>query len=126
MGFDWSYVGSALPILAWAARITVAVAFLSFTLSLVAGTALALLRRLHWAPLSAAIAVYISFIRGTPSLIQIFLIYYVLPVVGIDLPPFAAGVLALAMNSSAFVAEIVRGGLTTVPLGQFESGRRLG
>jgi polar amino acid transport system permease protein len=126
VGFEWGFVASALPILAWAARITIAVACLSFALSLVAGTGLALLRRLGWRPANALIAVYISFIRGTPSLIQIFLIYYVLPVIGIDLPPFVAGVLALAVNSSAFVAEIMRGGLTTVPRGQFEAGRALG
>ena len=126
MGFEWSYVGSALPLLAWAARITVAVAVLSFALSLVVGTALTLLRRLGWPPLSAAIAVYISFIRGTPSLIQIFLVYYVLPLAGIDMPPFTAGVVALGLNSSAFMAEIVRAGITTVPHGQFEAGRALG
>jgi len=115
-----------LPILLLAARITVAVALLSFALSLVLGTGLALVRGLGWQTVNVPIAVYISYIRGTPSLIQIFMIYYVLPVVGLDLPPFTAGVLALGMNSSAFVAEIVRGGLTTVPRGQFEAGRALG
>ena len=126
MHFDWSSVLSALPVLAWAARVTVAVAVLSFALSLVVGTALTLLRRLDWAPLTAVIALYISFVRGTPSLIQIFLVYYVLPLVGIDLPAFTAGVVALGLNSSAFMAEIVRAGLTTVPHGQFEAGRSLG
>ena len=72
------------------------------------------------------IAVYISFIRGTPVLIQIFLVFYVLPVVGIDLGAVTAGVLALTLNSAAFQTEIFRGGLAALPKSQIETARSLG
>ena len=72
------------------------------------------------------LAVYISFIRGTPLLVQIFLIFYVSPVIGLDIGPFLAGILAITLNSAAFVVEILRGGLASVPKGQFEAARALG
>ena len=67
-----------------------------------------------------------SFIRGTPILVQIFLVYYVLPVFGINLGPFTAGIVAITLNSAAFVTEILRGGLASVPIGQFEAARSVG
>ena len=71
------------------------------------------------------ITVYVSFIRGTPLLIQILIIYYILPAVGIDIPPFGAGVIALGINGGAHIREIVRGALTTIPPGQIEAARAL-
>ena len=62
---------------------------------------------------------------GTPFLVQIFLIYYVLPVAGVDIGPLTAGILALTLNSCAFVMEILRGGLASVLHGQFEAARAL-
>lgn len=126
MGFEFSYVWAALPTLALAAKMNVMVTLLAFTISLTLGATLALLRHAELRGVTGAIHVYISFIRGTPSLVQIFIVYYVLPVVGIDLPPLAAGVLALGLNSSAFVAEIVRAGINGVPKGQFEASAALG
>ena len=69
---------------------------------------------------------YIWFIRGTPALIQIFIVYFGLPRFGIHLSPFVAGVLALGFNSGAYVAEIVRSGLSAIPKGQMESSLALG
>jgi len=71
--------------------------------------------------------IYISIFRGTPLLLQIFFIYYALPgLLGIDLPPFMAGVLALSLNSGAFVTEVLRGGISAIPHGQFEGAKALG
>jgi His/Glu/Gln/Arg/opine family amino acid ABC transporter permease subunit len=75
---------------------------------------------------SAIVAVYISFIRGTPILVQIFLVYYVLPIIGLNIGPITAGIVALTLNSAAFVIEILRGGLASVSKGQFEAARSLG
>ena len=72
---------------------------------------------------NSVLAFYISFIRGTPILVQIFLVYYVLPVFGINLGPFTAGIVAITLNSAAFVTEILRGGLASVPIGQFEAAK---
>ncbi len=69
---------------------------------------------------------YVWFIRGTPTLIQIFLFYFGLPQLGVRLSPFAAGALALGINGGAYVAEIVRGGLLAIPKGQMESALAIG
>jgi polar amino acid transport system permease protein len=69
---------------------------------------------------------YIWFIRGTPTLVQIFIIYFGLPQFGIRLSPFTAGALALGINSGAYVAEIIRSGLLAIPKGQTESSLALG
>jgi polar amino acid transport system permease protein len=70
---------------------------------------------------------YLSFVRGTPLLIQIFLIYYALPgLIGIDVPAFTAGVIALSLNSGAFTSEILRGGLSAIAPGQLEAAQALG
>jgi len=124
--FDFSYTIDAFPWLLDGALITIQVAFLSFGLSLILATVLTVVRSLEIKPINAVIAVYISFIRSTPVLIQIFLAYYVLPVVGIDLQAFTAGILAVTLNSAAFTTEILRGGLAAVPRGQFEAAHSMG
>jgi polar amino acid transport system permease protein len=69
---------------------------------------------------------YIWFVRGTPALIQIFIVYFGMPPLGLQLSPFTAGVLALGLNSGAYVAEIIRSGLSAIPRGQTESSLALG
>lgn len=69
---------------------------------------------------------YIWFIRGTPALIQVFVVYFGFPQIGIHLSPFVAGVLALGLNSGAYVAEIIRSGLQAIPRSQMESAFALG
>jgi len=125
--FDLSYTIDALPRLLEGALITLQITLLGFVLSLVLATGLTVLREVttwNWA--HRILAIYISFIRGTPLLVQIFLIYYVSPVIGLDIGPFTAGILAITLNSAAFVVEILRGGLASVPHGQFEAARALG
>ena len=105
---------------------TLQVTLVGFVLSLSLATALTVMREatnVRWA--HRALAVYISFIRGTPLLVQIFLIYYVSPVIGLDIGPYTAGILAITLNSAAFVVEI-RGGLPSVSSGQFEAASALG
>jgi polar amino acid transport system permease protein len=76
--------------------------------------------------LQRATRFYVWFIRGTPTLIQIFIVYFGLPQFGLRMSPYVAGVIALGVNSGAFVAEIIRGGLLAIPPGQRESARALG
>src|SRR5215468_6483903 len=66
---------------------------------------------------------YVSFIRGTPLLVQIFLVYYVFP---LNLHPVTAGIAALSLNSGAIMTEIMLGGLSAIPKGQLEAARSLG
>ena len=73
-----------------------------------------------------ASAVYRSAWRGTPILVQLLIVFYLLPAAGLDVPPVAAAMIALTMNTAAFQAEIFRGGLLTIPPGQVEAARMLG
>lgn len=106
--------------------ITTAASFLSFAGALVLGIVTALFRRSKFWPLKTIGAIYVEVIRNTPSLVQIFLIFFGLPSMGIHLPAFESGVIALAINGGAYLAEIFRAGLTKVPSGQFEAARTLG
>ncbi|WP_108879601.1 ABC transporter permease subunit [Anderseniella sp. Alg231-50] len=127
MKFDISYTLDAFPRLFEGALITLEVALIGFALSVTLATLLTVVRTaLNSRVLNVAIAVYISFIRGTPLLVQIFLVYYVLPVFGLNIGPVTAGILALTLNSAAFVIEILRGGLASIPKGQSEAARSLG
>lgn len=99
---------------------------LTIIVSWACGLLAALAQRSKWKSVRAIAGFYIWFIRGTPTLIQVFIIYFGLPQIGIRLSPFTAGVIALGINSGAYVAEIVRGGLTAIPRGQSESALALG
>jgi len=125
--FDINYTFDALPRLFEGSLITLKVALLGFAFSVVLATLMTIARTtLKSRALDISIAVYISFIRGTPLLVQIFLVYYVLPVFGLNIGPITAGILALTLNSAAFVIEILRGGLASVPSGQTEAAHSLG
>ena len=127
MEFDISYTFDAIPRLLDGAFITLQVAILGFTLSVLLAAVITVARTsLNSKIFNSVLAFYISFIRGTPILVQIFLVYYVLPVFGINLGPFTAGIVAITLNSAAFVVEILRGGLASVPKGQFEAAKSLG
>ena len=76
--------------------------------------------------LKKIVAVYISFVRGTPVLVQIYIIYQALAVMGLNLSNLTSGIIALSLNSGGFIAEIIRGGLNAVPKGQVEAARALG
>ena len=101
MKFDISYTFDAIPRLLEGAFITLQVAILGFFLSIILATTIIIARTsLKSKILNLIIAFYISFIRGTPLLVQIFLIYYVLPVFGLNLGPFTAGIVAITLNLS--------------------------
>lgn len=126
MDFSIRAFGAAFPQLLPATQTNLLIAIAAMCLALTGGTALTILRTLGVAPLNAVIAVLISFIRGTPILVQIFLFYYGLPALGLDLSPIQAGVLAIAFNSSIFITEIMRGGLSGMDPGPVEAAIALG
>ncbi|WP_297845492.1 amino acid ABC transporter permease [Pseudomonas sp.] len=102
--------------------ITVATIVLSWVFGLLA----VLGKRSDFVVFRGIASFYVWFIRGTPALIQVFIIYFGLPQLGINPSPFMAGVIALGLNSGAYVAEIIRSGLLAIPKGQFESSQALG
>jgi polar amino acid transport system substrate-binding protein len=117
----WAY----LPSLARAAVITLLLSFLSMGIAVVVGLALASARVYGATPLRLLATVYVEVVRGTPLLLQLFVIYYGLAGV-VRLPAFLAAVLALALNYAAYEAEIYRGALEAVAPAQLEAARTLG
>jgi polar amino acid transport system permease protein len=122
----WSLMALYFPLFLPAIWIVIKVTVLSILLSWVCGLLCALAKTSGIRLLQYPAEFYLWFIRGTPLLTQIFLIYFGLPQVGIRLDPFTAGVIALGVNGGAYVAEIIRGGLLSIPKGQRESAVALG
>jgi len=124
--FDFEVIIDAFPRLLQGAFLTLSVSVLAIILGVFVGIALfmALQTRYRW--LKKPVRLYISFARGTPIFIQILLVFFILPSIGLNIPRFVAGVIALSLNSGAYVAEMIRGGLTAIPKGQIESARALG
>jgi len=105
---------------------TAAMAASSLILCLPLGLALALARVQANRLLSSPAAIYIEVMRGTPLLVQILFVYFVLPTVGVNLPAYASGILALTLNASAYVSETIRAGILSIDAGQMEAARALG
>ncbi len=114
------------PLLLSAAWMTLQVSILGMILAITVGFSLAALRVFGPPPLQWIATLYIELVRGTPLLIQLFLIFYGLPNIGIKLEPFVAGVLGLGLNYAAYEAENYRAGLLAIPRGQMEAARALG
>lgn len=114
------------PFFIEAAWLTVRISFLALALGLILaglGAAARLSRYRAWRVVGA---VYVSIFRGTPALIQLFVLYFGGPQVGIHLDPFAAGVIGLGFNIGAYMTETIRGALLSVDRGQAEAARSLG
>lgn len=123
---DIALIGRIVPVFVQAAWTTVELSLLSLAIGLAVAALIAMLRLSHVAALRFVGAAYVSFFRGTPALIQIFLLYFGGPQVGIQLDPFAAGAIALGLNIAAYMAESIRGGVLSVDRGQMEAARSLG
>lgn len=112
---------------------TVILAFFTVLLGVVIGTLIALMKISRNKPLKFLAAAYVEVIRGTPLLVQLYIIYYGLPlpvpdvvILGLDMSRFIPGVIALSINSGAYVAEIIRAGIQAIDKGQMEAARSLG
>ncbi len=117
---------ASLPTLLAATRLTIGFALAAMLLGLPLGLIVALLRLYAPNPVRAIAALYVSFIRGTPLLVQIFVIYYGLPSFGVVLSPVQGGVLALTLNAGAYLSETIRAAIESVPKGQHEAAFSLG
>jgi polar amino acid transport system substrate-binding protein len=115
-----------LPLLLRGAAMTIALSVLGMALAVVLGLVLVLLRLYGAAPVRWLAQAYVEVVRGTPLLIQLFLIYYGLPQIGIRLNPFLAGILGLGFNYAASEAENYRSGIQAIPKGQAEAAMALG
>ncbi len=127
MNFDFDLVVNSFPLLLMGAGVTVQITALSVGFGLLIGMFVGIARLSTVWPVKMLAAIYVDFIRGTPLLVQIFLIYFALPiVVGQRIDPFIAAITACSVNSGAYVAEIFRAGIQSIDKGQMEAGRSLG
>lgn len=117
---------SFLPRLLEGTWVTISVSLMSFVLALLVGLMFGVARMSRFWPIRFLAGVYVQFIRGTPLLLQLFFIYYVLPYSGITLSAFTSGVTGLTLNYGAYMAEVFRSGVQAIPKGQWEAGRSLG
>lgn len=124
--FDFELARRTLPIFLRGVWKTAQLALLSLLIGLPIGLLLALARVQSSRLLAAPAAVYVEVVRGTPLLVQILFIYFVLPSFGISIPPFLSGIIALTLNSAAYIAEIFRAGILSIDAGQMEAARALG
>jgi polar amino acid transport system substrate-binding protein len=122
----WSAIRQSLPLLLESAGMTVLLTVLSMPLAILMGLLIALGRLYGPWPVRWLLSCYVEVLRGTPVMLQLYTIFFLLPVIGIRLPALPAAVCGLAINYSAYEAEIYRAGLLAIPVGQMEAALSLG
>lgn len=123
---DFSLMQRVFPFFVEAALVTIEITVLALILGLAAASLAAAAKMSKSAILRTIGTLYVSLFRGTPCLIQLFVLYFGGPQIGINLEPFAAGVIGLGLNIGAYMAESIRGALVAVDRGQTEAARTTG
>ncbi|HEY0276432.1 MAG TPA: amino acid ABC transporter permease, partial [Paenirhodobacter sp.] len=118
----WDSFGPLL----WAARFTIAISVMGIAIGLVIGALICAARLSPWIWLRRFGALWVSFLRGVPLLVQLLLVYFLLPVIGIDVPAMVAAVFTVAVCASAYISEIWRGAIAALPRGQTEAAAAIG
>lgn len=127
MVLDFSIIPGIMPALMAGARMTIELAVIAVAIGLVIGSFVGIARVSGNRMVKIIAGIYVDFIRGTPLLVQLFLVYFGLPtLIRRPVPAFAAAIAAMGVNSGAYVAEIVRAGIQSIDRGQTEAARSLG
>lgn len=121
MTWDWQFVWSFMPTLLEGAWLTVLATVVGTVIALLLGAVLAVAGYSRYRLVRGAIAFVVQFLRGTPLLVQLYVIFFVLPDIGIVLPAFLAGVIGLGVHYSAYLAEVYRAGIDSVDRGQWDA-----
>ncbi len=124
--FSWTTFWESFIPLLWAARFTVLVSGLGIALGLVIGALICAAALSPMKPLRLFAALWVSFLRGVPLLVQLLLVYFLLPVIGINVPALVAAVVTVAICASAYISEIWRGAINALPIGQTEAAKAIG
>lgn len=117
---------SSLPIIFTGFLMSLAIVLVAFPLAMPFGFMFALMRISKSRILRGIAAVYVNLIRGTPAFLQIYIAFFGLPLAGVNIDNYALGVIVMAMNSAAYLCEIFRAGIQSIPAGQSEAARSLG
>lgn len=126
MIWDNDFVIAIMPDLLKGFWLTIQITFFGFLISLVVGLVVAVLRYLRIPVVSHLATFYVSFVRGTPLLVQAYIAYFVLPYAGIAFDPLPTGIVVLGLNYSAYTAEVYRSGIEQLAKGQWEACTALG
>lgn len=125
--FDWrwDFTFEILPRLLWATLNTLLAAGIGYGIALVLGLVLALAQRTPYRPLTWIVREIVEFVRSTPLVLQIFFVFYVGPQFGIRLDPWTSGMIAIGLHYAAYLSEVYRAGLDSIPQGQWEACKAL-
>lgn len=123
MEWDWEFAYSILPMLLQGLQITVLATILGAIVAAGLGLVFALLRRSQNRLVSRTTGFFVEFIRGTPLLVQLYFIFYILPDIGLRLSPLTAGVVGMGLHYATYFSEVYRGGIEAVPRGQWEAAK---
>ncbi len=123
LGFDWrwDFTVDILPRLVVATGNTLLAAGIGYAIAVVLGLVLALAQRTPIRPLTWVVREAVEFVRSTPLVLQIFFVFYVGPQFGVRLSPWVAGMIAIGLHYAAYLSEVYRGGIESVPRGQWEA-----
>jgi len=121
----WEFTFEILPRLIGATGKTLLAAGGGYAVALVLGLIFALAQRTPWRVLTVATREVVEFVRSTPLLLQVFFVYYVGPQFGLNLSPWTAGLAAIGLHYAAYLSEVYRGGIESVPKGQWEAAKAL-
>lgn len=124
--FDPAIIVTSVPALFAGWLVSIGIVIVSFPLAIPLGLILSFLRMAKHRLPRAIGATYINIVRGTPLFLQLYIAFFGLPLMGVQMDPFAMGAIVLIMNSSAYLAEIFRAGIQSINQGQFEAARSLG
>ncbi len=122
----WQFIVDMLPRLLGAATVTIRLTCTAMLLGVFIGASLALMRTSRSRVLSLAAGAYVTVFRGTPLVVQMLVVYFALPQIGLRFDKFTSATVALAMNAGAYIAEIIRAAIESIDRGQMEAGRSLG
>ncbi|MFO7818307.1 MAG: ABC transporter permease subunit [Desulfovibrionales bacterium] len=125
--FQWDVVWDSVPTLLVGAKMTIIITIAGLLIGFFLGALFGLMKITRNKALRKLAGLYIESVRGTPLMVQVMFLYFGLPLaLGMRIPPLTAGIVAIAINSGAYIAEIVRGAVQSINIGQYEAGRSIG
>lgn len=126
MNLDYSIIIDRIPNLLKGCLVTIEISLASLVLGMIIGIVLALFRLSSLKPVQAFSKAYVWGVRGTPLLVQLFILYFGLPQLGIEMSSMTAGILGIGLNTAAYISEIIRSGIIAIDSGQMEAAQSLG
>lgn len=123
MEWDWDFTWKILPTLGQGLIVTIQATILGTIVSMIIGMVFAILRRSENRLIGRSTGFFVEFVRGTPLLVQLYFLFYILPDAGILLSPLVAGVIGLGLHYGTYMAEVYRTGIDNISRGQWEAAK---